>query len=161
MFVFCIGKGHAWFGLVLTYKYFNTMTVKIDRQYMFLHQQNLVVFAERVLRNIQNNPYISNPLHVWTTLHDANEVLRVALLDNNLKRKERTEALRERESHVLVALSNMADYIEGHALCKSDVYTTGFRPHTEHRRPVEDGQGTRRHQRMSARMAKLEIVHTV
>ncbi|MFZ4633167.1 MAG: hypothetical protein ACOYNO_03065 [Saprospiraceae bacterium] len=137
------------------------MTVKIDRQFMFLHQQNLVVFAERVLRNVQNNPYIPNPSHIWTTLHESNEGLRKALLDNSLKRKERTEALRERESHVLIALSNMADHIEGNAPCKSDVYTTGFRPHTEHRRSIEDGQETRRHQRMSARMAKLEVLHSV
>lgn len=132
------------------------MAIKIDRQFMFLHQNNLAVFVERVLRNTQNNPYIPYPEQLSEQLEEANQALRAALTDPNLKRKERTETLRGLESKVIIALGNLADYVEGHAPCKSDVYTSGFRPHAEHRRSATEGHETRRHQRISARMAKLE-----
>lgn len=78
-------------------------------------------------------------------------------MDNpELKRKLRTEALRETESDVLLALGKMADHIEEKASCKSDVFTTGFRPHAEHRKRIEEGSETRRRQRVLAKIAKLE-----
>jgi len=55
---------------------------------------------------------------------------------------------------VLVALTRMADYIEQTATCKSDIFTTGFRAQTEHRKPSE----TVRRRRMSIKLAKLEEV---
>ncbi|MDX2136131.1 MAG: hypothetical protein SFV52_15205 [Saprospiraceae bacterium] len=133
------------------------MAIKIDRQFMFLHQNNLSVFVDRVLRNTQNNPYIPYQEMLWEQLREANRALRIALDDPALKRKERTEVLRAHEAKVLIALGNLADYIELNAPCKSDVYTTGFRPHAEHRRATNGSGETRRIQRMNARMAKIEM----
>lgn len=128
--------------------------LNIDRHFLFFHGNKLVVFAERILRDTQQNPYVQKPAMIWHGLENSCLDLRKTLENQDLKRKERTDAIREKEAPVLVALGKMADYIEDAAPCKSDIFTTGFRPQTEHRRLIK----TLRSQRMSARLAKLEAV---
>ena len=107
-----------------------------------------------MLRDTLHNPYLTKPEGLWTTLLTHTRQLRSVLESPELKRKERTDAIREREALVLVALTRMADYIEQTATCKSDIFTTGFRAQTEHRKPSE----TVRRRRMSIKLAKLEEV---
>ena len=128
--------------------------LNIDRHFLFLHGNKLAVFADRVLRDTLHNPYLTKPEGLWTTLLTHTRQLRSVLESPELKRKERTDAIREREALVLVALTRMADYIEQTATCKSDIFTTGFRAQTEHRKPSE----TVRRRRMSIKLAKLEEV---
>lgn len=128
----------------------------IDRHFLFLHGRNLAVFAERVLRKMQHNGYVPNRGELWDELNKTSADLHAVLENADLKRKVRTEAVREKESEVLVALDKLAEYVESAATCKSDVFTTGFRPHAEHRKLIEEGVETRRRQRVSAKMAQLE-----
>ncbi|MBX2889577.1 MAG: hypothetical protein KF734_01495 [Saprospiraceae bacterium] len=128
--------------------------LNIDRHFLFLHGSKLTVFAERVLRDTHQNPYLPKPQTLWENLRDASIELRDVLDDPELKRKERTDAIREKEAMVLVALTRLADHVEYAAACKSDVFTTGFRAQTEHRKPVE----TVRRKRMSVKLAQLEAV---
>ena len=128
--------------------------LNIDRHFLFLHGTKLAVFAERVLRDTLQNPYLVKPEGLWDTLKETTRELHAVLDDPELKRKERTDAIREQESQVLVALTRLADYVEQAAACKSDIFTTGFRAQTEHRKPSE----TVRRRRMSIKMAKLEAV---
>ena len=128
--------------------------LNIDRHFLFLHGNKLAVFADRVLRDTLHNPYLTKPEGLWTNLLTHTRQLRSVLESPELKRKERTDAIREREALVLVALTRMADYIEQTATCKSDIFTTGFRAQTEHRKPSE----TVRRRRMSIKLAKLEEV---
>ncbi len=128
--------------------------LNIDRHFLFFHGNKLAVFAERILRDTQQNPYILKPDVIWSDLDKSCLELRLTLENPELKRKERTDAIREKEAPVMMALGKIADYIEQAAPCKSDVFTTGFRPQTEHRRPAK----TLRSQRMSARLAQLEAV---
>ncbi len=131
-------------------------TFHIDRHFLFLHGRNLAVFAERVLRKINNNVYVPNRADLWHELNLSAAALTAVLENPELKRKMRTEAVREKESEVLVALGKYAEYVEGAATCKSDVFTTGFRPHAEHRKLIDEGVETRHRQRVSAKMAQLE-----
>lgn len=128
--------------------------LNIDRHFLFLHSNKLVVFAERVLRDTLHNPYLPKPEGLWSALRMNTLELRSVLDDPELKRKERTDAIREREAQVLVALTRMADHVEQIASCKSDIFTTGFRAQTEHRKPAE----TVRRRRMSVKLAQLEEV---
>lgn len=128
----------------------------IDRHFLFLHGRNLAVFAERVLRKTQSNAYVPNRQDLWDELETACAGLNGVLENPELKRKMRTEAIREKEAEVLVVLGKFAAYIESAATCKSDVFTTGFRPHAEHRKLIDEGVETRRRQRVSAKMAQLE-----
>lgn len=128
----------------------------IDRHFLFLHGERLAVFAERILRNTQNSPYVPHDEERWQELNEACQGLRQVLDNPLLKRKIRTGALREQEARVLLALNRMADYVERAAPCKSDVFTTGFRPQSEQRRAMAIANGTRRQLRMSAKMARLE-----
>ncbi|TNE59682.1 MAG: hypothetical protein EP344_08380 [Bacteroidetes bacterium] len=89
-------------------------------------------------------------------LQDSNAALQEVLENPELKRKERTEAVRDKEAQVLLALGKMAEYIEQAATCKSDIFTTGFRPHAEHRKSRNNGFETRRRQRVSAKLAQLQ-----
>ncbi len=129
---------------------------QVDRHFLFLHAKNLTVFAERVLRKSQKSTYIPCKEELWNALNQSTEDLHLVLANRTLKRKERTEAVREKESPVLLALGKIAEYVEDTASCKSDVFTTGFRPHTEHRKLKEDGVQTRRRQRVSAKLAQLQ-----
>jgi hypothetical protein len=128
----------------------------IDRHFLFLHGRNLAVFAERVLRKTNNNVYVPNREDLWEELNTSAAALTAVLENPELKRKMRTEAVREKESEVLVALGKYAEYVEAAAACKSDVFTTGFRPHAEHRKLIDEGVETRHRQRVSAKMAQLE-----
>ena len=128
--------------------------LNIDRHFLFLHGAKLAVFAERVLRDTLHNPYLSKPESLWNNLKEHTLELRTVLDDPELKRKERTDAVREREAQVLVALSRLAEHVEKTASCKSDIFTTGFRAQTEHRKPAE----TVRRRRMSVKLAQLEEV---
>lgn len=128
----------------------------VDRHFLFLHGRNLAVFAERILRKTQQHAYIPWRQDLWDTLNIAAIELQRVLSNDELKRKARTEAVREKEGEVLLALGEFAAYVESGASCKSDIYTTGFRPYAEHRKLIEEGIETRRRQRVSARMARLE-----
>ena len=134
------------------------MSIKfqVDRHFLFLHGHNLAVFADRVLRKSRNSTYIPYRETLGVSLESCNAALRDILENSALKRKERTEAVREKEGQVLLALSKMAEYVEQTASCKSDVFTTGFRPHSEHQKLKKDGVETRRRQRVSAKLAQLE-----
>lgn len=125
--------------------------LNIDRHFLFLHSAKLAVFAEKILRGTQQNPYLAKPDDIWESLNNACRELRQALDDPELKRKERTDAIREKEPPVLVALTRMADYVEQATKFKSDVFTTGFRAQTEHRKQAE----TVRQRRLSVKMAQL------
>jgi hypothetical protein len=128
----------------------------INRHFLFLHGERLAIFAERVLRNMQNTPYLHTDEQRLERLRLKTDDLREALDNPFLKRKNRTEVVREKEALVLLALNHMADYVERFASCKSDVFTTGFRPQSEQRRTISAGNGTRRQQRMSAKMARID-----
>ncbi|MBL7776384.1 MAG: hypothetical protein JNK89_10310 [Saprospiraceae bacterium] len=99
---------------------------------------------------------VTCPDELWANLDQCNEALRQVLADPALKRKERTDAIREKEAPVLLALGQMANHVETTAACKSDVFTTGFRPHNEHRKLREQGVETRRRQRVSAKLEQLQ-----
>lgn len=129
---------------------------QIDRHFLFLHGRNLAVFAERVLRKSSDSTYVPKRDDLVEALQVQCEMLNEVLANPQLKRKERTEAVRDKEGSVLMALEKLAAYVEAAASCKSDVFTTGFRPHNEHRKRMEDGSATRRRQRLSAKMARLE-----
>ena len=127
----------------------------VDRHFLFLHGRSLAVFAERVLRKTHNSTYVPQREDLWSALNTGCDELNLVLNNPLLKRKERTEAVREKEASVLLALGKFAEHIESAATCKSDVFTTGFRPHTEHRKLIEEGIETRRRQRVSAKLARL------
>jgi hypothetical protein len=127
--------------------------LKIDRQFLFLHGPKLAVFAERVLRDTQRNAHVACPAELWEDLEAQNRRLRQVLDDPFATRRSRSELLRACESPTLVALTRMADHVERAAQYKSDVFTTGFRPQTEHHKPA----GTRRRFRLSARMNRLKM----
>lgn len=129
---------------------------QVDRHFLFLHGHSLTVFAERILRKSLKSTYIPNQENLWDALNVSVQDLHEVLENPQLKRKERTEAVRERETPVLLALGKLAEYVEKTASCKSDVFTTGFRPHAEHRKLKERGVQTRRRQRVSAKLAELE-----
>lgn len=133
-----------------------SLKFQVDRHFLFLHGHNLTVFAERVLRKSQNSSYIPNREDLWEELSENTEALHAVLDNPQLKRKERTEAVREKEAPVLLALGKLAEYVEKTASCKSDVFTTGFRPHTEHQKLKEEGIQTRRRQRVKAKLAQLQ-----
>jgi hypothetical protein len=128
--------------------------LNIDRHFLFLHGSKLVVFAERVLRETFQNPYLQKPEGLWEHLKESCAELHAVLDASELKRKERTDVVREKEAQVLVALSRLADYVEQTAICKSDIFTTGFRSQTEHRK----AGATVRRKRMSVKLAQLEEV---
>ena len=122
--------------------------LKIDRQFLFLHGENLAVFSERVLRNTQ----MSSAACILERLSATTASLRRVLADSNLKRKLRTEAVREKEAAVLLSLGDIADFLENNLTYKSDVFTSGFRPYTTHRKT----SATRLEQRMAAKLARLD-----
>jgi hypothetical protein len=134
------------------YRLIMSAKLNIDRHFLFLHNENLAVFAERVLRSTHHNIHVPNATGVWPSLQDRCCALREVLNNPALKRKDRTEAVREQEAHLLVQLSRMADCVEASIDCKSDIFTTGFRPLSEQRKLSE----TRRRQRLSAKLAHLE-----
>ena len=122
--------------------------LKIDRQFLFLHGDNLAVFSERVLRNTQ----MSSAACILERLSATTASLRRVLSDSNLKRKLCTEAVREKEAAVLLSLGEIADFLENNLTYKSDVFTSGFRPYTTHRKT----SATRLEQRMAAKLARLD-----
>lgn len=129
--------------------------LSIDRHFLFLHGERLAVFAERVLRDTQNSPYVPCDMRRWQALERSAASLRQVMRNPALKRRARTEAIREQEAIVLQALQQMADYIEVKASCKSDIFTTGFRPQSEQRQVQAELANTRRHQRISAKLERL------
>lgn len=132
-----------------------SITLKLDRAFLFLRGEQLAIFAERILRNTRQNPHISYPDSLWDTLHGHSQALRQVLENTHLKRTERTAAIRKQEAPLLRALGQMAEYIEASAGCKSDAYTTGFRPQAEHRHLPGKTTPTRRKRRVAAKMAAL------
>ena len=89
----------------------------VDRHFLFLHGRNLAVFAERVLRKTEFNINVPVQPDLWMALHTACATLNEVLADTRLKRKERTEAVREKEAPVLMMLDKWATYIESAATC--------------------------------------------
>jgi hypothetical protein len=130
--------------------------LKVDRQFLFLHGDNLAVFSERVLRNTQTQLHAHKASCLLEKLNAATAALRRVLADSNLKRKVRTEAVREKEAGVLHYLGAMADFLENNLEFKSDIFTSGFRPYTTHRKT----SATRLEQRMAAKLARLEVSKT-
>jgi hypothetical protein len=122
--------------------------LKIDRQFLFLHGESLAVFSERVLRNTQ----LASAACMLQRLNETTASLRRVLADSKLKRKVRTEAVREKEAAVLLALGEVADFLEHNLAYKSDIFTAGFRPYTTHRKT----SATRLEQRMAAKLARLD-----
>ena len=135
--------------------------LRIDRHFHFLHGNNLSVFAERILRNTEKNPYVEKPDQLWDLLHESNAALRKVLEDRFIKQKERTMLIRKLEVPVAFALEKVALYVEETAPCKSDIITTGFRPLTEHRKDMSDLRATNRRRRlevvMSNRQAQIAV----
>lgn len=127
--------------------------LKVDRQFLFLHGDNLAVFSERVLRNTQAQVHVHEAVSILERLNAANNVLRKVLADPHLKRKLRTEAVREKEATVLLFLGEIADFLENNLKYKSDIFTSGFRPYTTHRK----NSATRLEQRMAAKLARLDV----
>jgi 2-phospho-L-lactate guanylyltransferase (CobY/MobA/RfbA family) len=110
-------------------------SLRIDRHFQSFRNQKLALFADRVLRKSRENLYVACPADVLDNLARALQGLNRVLSDDNLKRKARTAAIRDAEAPVVRALSMVADFIERTIVCKSDIYTTGFRPMTESRKP--------------------------
>lgn len=127
--------------------------LKVDRQFLFLHGDNLAIFSERVLRNTQAQVDAPRAVCVLEKLNTANLALRKVLADPHLKRKMRTEAVREKEATVLLFLGELADFLENNLQYKSDIFTSGFRPYTTHRK----NSATRLEQRMAAKLARLDV----
>ena len=127
--------------------------LKVDRQFLFLHGDNLVVFSERVLRNTQAQPHADRASCILERLNSATNSLRRVLADPNLKRKMRTEAVREKEAVVLHYLNLMSDFLENNLQFKSDIFLSGFRPYTTHRKATI----TRLEQRMAAKLVRLDV----
>ena len=127
--------------------------LKIDRQFLFLHVDNLATFSERVLRNTHAQIQAHVAACLLEKLNTANAALRKVLADPHLKRKPRTEAVREKETAVLLFLGEMADFLENNLQYKSDIFTSGFRPYTTHRK----NSATRLEQRMAAKLARLDV----
>lgn len=128
---------------------------KIDRHFLFLHGDKLVVFTERVLRSLRNHTTLQEPEALISHLQQRCHSLRAVIADQDLKRKVRTEALRGCEAPVYLALAELADHIEQEAQCKADIFTTGFRPQGEQERSRRRGIPTRRRERVTAKLARL------
>lgn len=131
----------------------NPAAFQIDRHFLFLHADNLAVFAERVLRNTAQNPNFRKPDELWEELRQCCHSLRTTMENQFLKRKERTDAVRAKEAHLLVALEKMATHIERNLQFKSDALSSGFHLHNDHAKAE-----TRRKQRMSVKIARLAAV---
>lgn len=127
--------------------------IKIDRHYLFLHGVSLAIFAERILRNTAQNPNISKPTTLWEDLSETCRSLRATLADSSLRRKRRTEAIREQEARLLSKLEKMAEHVERITAFKSDALSAGFHLHNDH----SDKPDTRRKQRMTTKMARLSL----
>lgn len=126
--------------------------LKIDRQFLFLHGEKLAVFSERVLRNTSSQVDVHQIACTLEQLSVFTTALRQVLSDASLKRKVRTEAIREKEADVLFSLGEIADFLENNLHYKSDIFTAGFRPYTTHRKT----SATRLEQRMAAKLARLD-----
>ncbi len=127
--------------------------LQIDRHFYFLRAENLAVFTERVLRNTAQNPNIGRPDLLWNELSESCQNLRRTLGNPALKRKLRTDAIREREAGLLKILDRMAGHIESTVTFKSDVLSSGFHLHADQAK-----METRRKQRMTEKMARLAVV---
>jgi hypothetical protein len=125
---------------------------RIDRHFLFLHNEKLTAFSERILRATADNSNLVRPDEIWNSLQQHLFDLR-AVLNSNAYRKqqEKTILVRELETYLLMDLNRMADYIENHIGCRSDVFTTGFRSQTEQRKVVQ----TRRRQRIVSKMEQI------
>ena len=127
--------------------------LNIDRNFLLMRNEALLTFAERVLRNMEQNPYIKQPEGICERLATAVAQLRDTTNDRALKGKFRTEAIRQMEVPIHQQLGHLADYVEDTCQCKSDINTTGFRPQSEQRRDSV----ARRTARVSERMQVLGL----
>jgi len=130
--------------------------LKIDRHFLFLHGEKLAVFAEKVLRNTEKNAIFPTHEAFWCALKQSIDDFRQILSNPFLKRKKRSDALRQTELIVFDTLDKLAIYIEELAELKSDIFTTGFHVHADHFREDNSGKMTRRNQRMVAKITDLE-----
>ncbi|MEZ4917531.1 MAG: hypothetical protein R2792_00375 [Saprospiraceae bacterium] len=108
--------------------------MRVDRRFENMHGQKLAVLADRVARKTESSPYLNCPTEILEDVRNQLLTLQGVLADSSLKRKARTEAIRSYELPLKASLKVLADYIEGQAQCKSDIYTTGFRPLSEQRK---------------------------
>ncbi len=108
--------------------------LRVDRSFEYFRSQKLAIFAERILRKLHQNPYLSIPGDALEPLEAELERFLRVLNNPELKRKARTDAIRKAEVPLRQVLSGLADLVEKSAPCKSDIYTTGFRPASESRK---------------------------
>ena len=108
--------------------------LRVDRRFQHFRNQKLAFFAERILRQLQQNPYMSVPARLLEALEAELSRFQSVLNNPDLKRKARTDAIRAAEIPLRHILSDLACYVEKAAPCKSDIYTTGFRPAWEGRK---------------------------
>jgi len=128
-----------------------TPKFRIDRHFLFLHNEKLVVFVERILRSTVNNSYVEQPNEIWTSLKEKCTTLRELLNSRYRRKPDAITQLRNVETAVLSDLNRFADHIEQQLEYRSDVHTTGFRLQTEQRKPVQ----TLRKQRLEAKLQKI------
>jgi hypothetical protein len=129
--------------------------LKIDRSFVFLRGSGLLAFADRILRNMNQNVNVPNCESTWRLVADTRQAIIDASGTYYARQKDKTQAIREREAALTLALEKMADHIQTAATCKSDVYTTGYRPHSEHRSNQGVGKDhlNRRRLKVSARIS--------
>jgi hypothetical protein len=124
---------------------------RVDRHFLFLHTERLAVFSERVLRATAENANLKRPEAIWSRLHRHYVAFRNVLDDRHQKQQQKAAHLRQLETLLLLDLNEFADYIEAEVLCRSDVFTTGFRSQTEQRKEAP----TRRQQRIANKLGRI------
>ncbi len=124
---------------------------QIDRHFLFLKADKLAIFADRVLRNTSQSPNFVKPAAIVASVEAALKMLRDAINDPFMKRKDRPAAVKKGETALLHALEGLAGYVETSMDCKSDILATGFHLHSDNK------ENTRRQQRMDARMTKVGL----
>lgn len=127
------------------------LNFRIDRHFLFLKNDNLATFAERILRNTTRNPYYKKENDISEAVETGVKKLRIAMTDPFLKRKDRIPLIKVQEATLLKSLEKLAEHIETTLDCKADILSTGFHLHTDSK------ENTRRQQRMGLKIEKIGI----
>jgi hypothetical protein len=125
--------------------------LRINRQFMFLNGSSLLAFSERILRLLATRHPGEHEQSLLLRLQEKTGALAATLNDPELKRKQRTDAIRAKSVLVLGVLDQLADHFEQTLAYKSDIFTTGFRPLTASRTDSE----TKRAQRLNQKKALI------
>ena len=110
--------------------------LRVDRHFLFLHNEKLAIFIERVLRATTNNPNLRRPDEIYTALQNNYTEFRRIIHTPYRKRGEKKMKLRELEFFLMADLNHFADYIEQNVMCRSDIFTTGFHSQMGSRKPA-------------------------